>query len=605
MNGMNSSTPALARWASKVIISSLGLLCAAALPAHADDTAGVARVSLLNGTVTMQRADSGDTIAAVINAPVMAGDYLSTTTDSSRAEVQLDNANLVRAGSDAQLRFSQLDPTQSTVQVAAGTVELRVLAMTDVHPQVQTPSVAIQPVEAGRYRVTVTGNGATLFTVRSGRADLVTPQGQQTIVAGHSVLVSGPSTDPQIGAAPLVAYDAFDSWNDDRDEFYARVASGPYASSGIVGLSDLNAFGRWVSEPNYGQVWVAYNYPAGWAPYHYGRWAWEPYYGWTWVGYEPWGWAPYHYGNWLWAPRYGWAWYPGSVIVRPVYRPAVVAFFGFGGGNYGSGFSFNVAFGNVGWVPLAPYEPYHPWWGPGWANRTTIINNYNVTNITNVNITQVYRNAAVPGGVAVVRGDNFTNGSVYHYVPVHEGDLKNVALVKSTLPIVPTKQTLSFSKAQPNQFAHVTPVSTRFASLPAPAKRPPSFGQQQTAVQTVAQHVYGTNGAGNGASGSTSTHAAASGSTSSAWGRFDNTGSKATGGSAPTYQANAQTSEQWHAYDWSASGKNAPVGGKGTTSNGAGNGSSDSGPAKTKSKTTTHHGSHPSGGSANASPAPH
>jgi len=590
------------------IIAALGLLCVLAGPARADDNTGVARVSLLNGTVTMQRADSGDTIAAVINAPVMAGDYLSTTTDSSRAEVQLDNSNLVRAWSDAQMRFSQLDPTQSTVQVAAGTVELRVLQMTDAHPQVQTPSVAIRPDDAGRYRVTVNGDGATLFTVRSGRADLVTPQGSQTIVAGHSVLISGSSSNPQISAAPLVAYDAFDSWNDDRDEFYARAASGPYAASGIVGLNDLNAYGHWVDEPSYGQVWVAYNYPAGWAPYHYGRWVWEPYYGWTWVGYEPWGWAPYHYGNWFWAPRYGWAWYPGPVIVRPVYRPAVVAFFGFSGGSYGGGFSFNVAFGNVGWVPLAPYEPYHPWWGPGWANRTTIINNYNVTNITNVNITKIYRNAAAPGGVAVVHGDNFTNGSVYHYVPVRQDDLKNVALVKSTLPIVPTRQTLSFTKAQPNQFTHTTPISTRFASLPAPANPPPSFHQQQTAVQTVAQKTYGTHGTGSDVNGSTNTHGTTPGSNSSVWSRFDSANGTTTGSGAPAYHANGQTSEQYHAYDWSKGGKNTSGGTGGAggyTNNGAGKGNNTStGTAKSKTKTTTHHGSSGSG-SGKPTPAPH
>ena len=90
---------------------------------------------------------------------------------------------------------------------------------------------------------------------------------------------------------------------------------------------------------------------------------WEPYYGWTWVDNEPWGWAPFHYGNWFYAADYGWAWYPGAyAVARPyVYRPALVAFFSFGGG----GGNFSVGFGNVGWVPIAPYEPFHPWWGNG------------------------------------------------------------------------------------------------------------------------------------------------------------------------------------------------------------------------------------------------
>src|ERR1022692_1796671 len=156
---MNISMAALARWAGMLFLSSLSCLIVTAGPALADDNAGVARVSLLNGTVTMQRGDSGDTIAAVINAPVMAGDYLSTTAGTSRAEVQLDDADFVRVGSDAQVRFTQLDPTQGTVQLATGTVELRVLHVTDFHPELQTPSIAIRPDDAGRYRVTVNGDG--------------------------------------------------------------------------------------------------------------------------------------------------------------------------------------------------------------------------------------------------------------------------------------------------------------------------------------------------------------------------------------------------------------------------------------------------------------
>jgi hypothetical protein len=280
------------------------------------------------------------------------------------------------------------------------------------------------------------------------------------------------------------------------------------------------------------------------------------------------------------------------VIVRPVWRPAIVAFFGFGGGNYGGGFSFNVAFGNVGWVPLAPFEPYHPWWGPNWVNHTTVVNNYTtINNITNVNITRVYRNAAVPGGVAVVHGNNLTNGSDYHYVPVHADDLKDVTLVKSALPVVPTRQALSFTKGPSNQGTPVTPLSTRFASMPTSHKLPPSFGQQQAAVQTVA---------GTGA------HPSTSGSTSSAWSRFNN--------------SNGQTSDQWHAYDWSKGGKNASgdkangvnVGSAGNGGNGGspnnngGKGSTSGGGANGKKKTTTHHGSHPSGGSpGSASPPPH
>jgi hypothetical protein len=48
------------------------------------------------------------------------------------------------------------------------------------------------------------------------------------------------------------------------------------------------------------------------------------------------------------------------VVARPVYAPALVAFVG------GDGFGITLSAGGptaaVGWVPLAPYEAYHPWY---------------------------------------------------------------------------------------------------------------------------------------------------------------------------------------------------------------------------------------------------
>src|SRR6266404_3808715 len=56
---------------------------------------GVARVSLIHGDVSTQRGDSGDWASAVLNAPIVSGDRVSTG-DNSRAELQLDYANILR-----------------------------------------------------------------------------------------------------------------------------------------------------------------------------------------------------------------------------------------------------------------------------------------------------------------------------------------------------------------------------------------------------------------------------------------------------------------------------------------------------------------------------
>jgi hypothetical protein len=447
------------------------ILVASAWQARADDQyLGVARISVLNGTVVLQHSTSADKIAALVNAPVMAGDYVSTG-PGSRAEVQLDDTDFIRAGAQTQMRFTQLDANAQTVQLAAGTIEMSVLRYPDTHPQMQTPSIIIRPLDSGRYRVTVTDTGDTLLTVRSGRAEIVAPQGTQTVGAGISVLISGAASDPQVQNVATIGYDDFDSWSIDRDRFMASalaataVEASAYANSGIVGLSALNSYGSWSNAPAYGSVWVPYGQFVGWSPYRYGRWAYQPYCGWTWIGYEPWGWAPYHYGRWFYRPGFGWAWYPGPRYAPYYWQPALVAFFGFG---YGGGFSFgvNFSFGNVGWVPLAPFEAYNPWWRRGYVGRPIAYNNTNITNIHD--ITRVYHNAGAPGGIAAVRGGALNGGGRYDYLQVHAGDLHGVALAKGGLPVAPSTAGYRYTTG-PGDVSRIEPMSPRFSELPQPA----------------------------------------------------------------------------------------------------------------------------------------
>ena len=99
---------------------------------------------------------------------------------------------------------------------------------------------------------------------------------------------------------------------------------------------DLDSYGSWSVQPEYGNVWFPRTVAAGWVPYRDGHWAWIDPWGWTWVDDAPWGFAPFHYGRWAYFDR-GWGWVPGPRTVRPVYAPALVAFVG------GSGFSVAVS----------------------------------------------------------------------------------------------------------------------------------------------------------------------------------------------------------------------------------------------------------------------
>ena len=217
---------------------------------------------------------------------------------------------------------------------------------------------------------------------------------------------------------------------------------------------------------------------AGWAPYRQGRWVWEDWYGWTWVSYDPWGWAPYHYGRWFWDTGHWW-WYPGVRYQRHYWSPALVAFFGYG---HGGGFGVGLGFGNVGWIPLAPYETFHPWWGRGYYGRGGY-GNRNI-NITNVNVTNIYRNARVNNGISGVSAGDFQNGRFRNVGRVSGEQVREAGLVRGQMPITPGNSNLRFSD---RNAAHVPTTSGRNTNFfrqqqPNTVQRIP-FSQQQRAFE--------------------------------------------------------------------------------------------------------------------------
>jgi hypothetical protein len=219
-----------------------------------------------------------------------------------------------------------------------------------------------------------------------------------------------------------------------------------------------------------------------WAPYQNGQWVWEDYYGWTWVSADPWGWAPYHYGRWFWGAG-GWAWYPGPVFAQPFWAPAYVGFFGFGGG---LGLGVGFGFGGVGWVALAPFEVFHPWWGRGFyggfgggflGNHTAIVNN--------VNIATSFRNARITGGAIGVNAAGFGRGG--QISALNRSQLASGGLVHGVLPVAPDRSSLRFSnRAVSGRYPQARAQS--FAGrMQAPRVAHTSFEQQQRGMQQMSR----------------------------------------------------------------------------------------------------------------------
>ena len=277
-------------------------------PAQTDQ--GVARISLIHGDVSTQRGDSGDWSAATLNQPAMTGDKISTA-DNSRAELQLDFANVLRLGPNTQVNLATLTKRTIQIQLAQGIANFDISKDTESEPEIDTPNISIHPSHHdGVFRVEVRPDGDTIVIVTKGEAQIATPQGSTEIHEGDMATVRGDAESAQYKISAAPPRDDWDRWNSDRDHMIQNANAYRHTNRYYTGAQDLDAYGRWQNVPDYGDVWVP-NEPDGWVPYRDGNWTYEPYYGWTWVGYEPWGWAPYHYGRWL---PYGgaWAWCWGA-----------------------------------------------------------------------------------------------------------------------------------------------------------------------------------------------------------------------------------------------------------------------------------------------------
>ncbi len=437
-------------------------LCRASAQAESDSpdpedrSHGVARISLLNGDVSVRRGDSGDQVAAAINAPLLAQDALIVG-QASRAELQFDTANRVRFANDTEIRISQLTFDRFQVQIARGTLTWSVLGEGSAQGEIATPSVAMHPLGRGSYRVSILPDGTTQVTVRTGALEVSGPRGVERLSSGQTMLARGPVENPEFQTFAAIARDEWDTFNERRDTELQQSQAYNYVSRDIAGAEDLDNYGQWNTDSNYGQVWTP-RVSADWSPYRLGRWAYEDYYGWTWISNDPWGWAPYHYGSWYRA-SYGWSWVPGPRYSRHYYRPALVAFFGFGGG-----------FGSIGWVPLAPFERYNRWYGRGYGG-------YGGFGST-VNVTSLYRNARTPNGVAAINSRDFAAGHFGRYSSPSESQLQQASFAKGGVPFGPTNNHFRFNDRQTAVQSRSNFNQTRFAS--GTAQRPMFQQQPQT-----------------------------------------------------------------------------------------------------------------------------
>jgi len=457
-----------------------GLLCFVAPPARADEKdppTRVARISYVDGSVSLQPGGEGDWGSAARNRPVTIGDKIWVDKDS-RAELQAGQA-AIHLGSMTALSFLNLDQGITQMRLAEGSVNFRVRELREGELyEVDAPNLAFTVKQAGAFRIDVaeSGNSARVTVIR-GEGEVTAGGKTYEIQSGERGEFNG-TDDVTYIISHAPGPDGLDRWAEERDLKEDNSVSAKYVSRDMVGYDDLDDYGDWRDEPEYGHVWYPREVAVGWAPYSYGYWNWVGPWGWTWVDYSPWGFAPYHYGRWnYFAGRWGWC--PGPYYGAPIYGPAFVGFFG-GGWGFGAGFG-------VGWFPLGWGEPFFPWFhcGRGFVERINVRNTFiRNTNIFNTNIRNInYVNARNVHAVTVANREAFVRGQAINRGAVH---LTPAALrgaqVTNSVGLKPTQHS---SLGAANVRSHVPRPPAAVQNRSVMARTAPAQGASHMPVRTI------------------------------------------------------------------------------------------------------------------------
>ena len=366
-----------------------------------DPPGRVARIQYMSGEVSTQPGGVNDWVAATQNRPLTTSDRIWTD-KNSRAELNVGDG-FIRMNSETSVTLTNVSDNNVQLELDQGTLEISVrhLEPGEIY-EVDAPNYAFTVMKPGFYRFDVyPSEDQSWVTVRKGYGE-ATGRGTAVRINSGEQMRFTSSNSLQHTAEGAPARDGFDDWAQVRDKRLEDSQSARYVSPGVIGYQDLDQYGRWRPTPAYGNVWVPYSVPAGWAPYRFGHWVWIAPWGWTWVDDAPWGFAPFHYGRWVsWGG--GWAWAPGPVgLWQPYYAPALVGWIG--GPGFGVGFGFGGGFGigiNFGWFPLGWGEPYFPhycgWGHGGWYRgggyvSSAYFRNVNITNTRIVNVRNVTNN---------------------------------------------------------------------------------------------------------------------------------------------------------------------------------------------------------------------
>jgi len=305
----------------------LVLLLSGTLEARADDAPAhrAARLSFLQGEVTVDHLDNTAGDPAQINMPLAEGVRL-TTGEDGQAEVEFEDGSVVRLTPNSSLGLNVLsvDPAENfhtQLTLLHGLVYAELRASSKYFYVVDAGGELISPVANTTIRINMDQPPATVSvfdgTVQVEHPSTPEADGYKKDVRAGESLTGDPSDSSQYSVSQNVEQDSWDEWNRARDQAAAdaalnqTTARDSYAGDQGYGWSDLDANGSWYHVPGQGQVWqptIAED--TDFDPYGYGSWVAYPGAGYVWASGYAWGWTPFHCGCWSYWNSFGWGWSP-------------------------------------------------------------------------------------------------------------------------------------------------------------------------------------------------------------------------------------------------------------------------------------------------------
>ena len=256
-------------------IAALALVAiSCALPAFAQDDDDsqdppdrVARLSYLQGDVSLQPAGAEDWTQAAKNRPLTIGDKLWVDKES-RVELEV-GGETIHVDEGTGLSFLDLNDNTVQLQLTDGALHVQIDRLRDGEVvEVDTPNAAVTLTRPGDYHVETKHEGdGTFVKVYRGDAEIRGNSDPAPIHIGSNEQAEFSGTDRlQVNRGRADERSDFDAWANSRNTRFAQSKSTQYVDPEVIGREDLDDNGEWQSSDDYGPVWIPTRVVAGWSP---------------------------------------------------------------------------------------------------------------------------------------------------------------------------------------------------------------------------------------------------------------------------------------------------------------------------------------------------